>query len=260
MNEIKRIRQLRSRKVREDSGTFYAEGNRIVAQAMLQGYEVQLGVYSPDLITSDLAQQTVTRFKEASIPLLKLSRREFSRLAFKNNPSGVGAVLRSRSASLDVVQPAAKLGWVALAGIGNAGNLGAIMRTCDAVGCTGVMLLDNTTDPYHPDAVRASAGSIFSLKLVRASFAEFSTWCNQHGVTIIGTSGDATQTYRDASYQKPMVLLMGSERLGLSDEQQAVCNQVVRIPMVGSADSLNLAVATSIVLYEIFNQTQSSDK
>src|SRR5207245_8395225 len=133
---------------------------------------------------------------------------------------------------------------------GNPGNLGAILRTCDAVGCAGIILLGDTTDPYHPAALRASMGAVFSQRLVRAQLDEFARWKREHGYIVVGTSVTAEQEYRQVSYPAPLVLLMGSERLGLSAEQQAVCDMLVRIPMVGTGDSLNLAVATRGVLYE----------
>jgi TrmH family RNA methyltransferase len=101
-------------------------------------------------------------------------------------------------------------------------------------------------------------GALFSQRLVKASFAEFAQWKREHGYTVVGTSGAAKTDYRQASYVSPLILLMGSERQGLSYEQQAICDLTVRIPMVGRSDSLNLAVATGIVLYEIFYQSAGS--
>jgi TrmH family RNA methyltransferase len=117
-----------------------------------------------------------------------------------------------------------------------------------------VILLGTGTDPYDGAALRGSMGAIYNQRLVRASWDEFVAWKAQHGYTVVGTSDKATTDYQAMLYQAPLVLLMGSERHGLSAEQQAVCDTMVSIPMVGRSDSLNLAVATAIVLYEMFNQ------
>jgi TrmH family RNA methyltransferase len=143
---------------------------------------------------------------------------------------------------------------VALDAIQYPGNLGTILRTCDATGAAGVILLGATSDPYDPESVRASVGAIFSLQLARASPAEFAAWKRERGISVAGTSPAAALDYRAAAYAPPVVLLMGCERSGLPPALQALCDVLVRIPMVGRSDSLNLAVATSLMLYEVFRQ------
>jgi TrmH family RNA methyltransferase len=178
----------------------------------------------------------------------------FQSLATKEHAQGIGIVARQRWLELAHIRPEAGQCWVALDTVQYPGNLGTILRTCDAVGAAGVILLGNTTDPYDPAGVRASMGAIFSQRLARASFAEFAAWCRRHSLTVVGTSPAAARDYQAVAYQAPLVLLMGSEPRGLSREQQALCDVVVNIPMVGWSDSLNLAVATGLMLYEVFNQ------
>ena len=148
--------------------------------------------------------------------------------------------------------------WVALDSPQDPGNVGTILRTLDSVGGGGIILLDSATDPYDPTCVRASMGSIFDLSLVKCDFAEFADWIQKNRVTVIGTSGAAESDYHFASYPPSLVLLMGSERMGLQDQHLSICSQLVRIPMVGRSDSLNLAVSTGIILYEIFNHHRDS--
>ncbi|HEX2979947.1 MAG TPA: RNA methyltransferase [Anaerolineaceae bacterium] len=148
--------------------------------------------------------------------------------------------------------------WVALDSVADPGNLGTILRTNDAVGGAGVILLDHSTDPYDVTAVRASMGAVFSQRLVRASLSEFAAWKQRHSVAVIGTSDAAKMDYHQTHYPSPMVLLMGSEREGLTPQHIAICDLMVAIPMVGRSDSLNLAVATAVVLYEMFNQGRSA--
>jgi len=255
---VKQIRQLRGRAERERSGTCYVEGARIVAQAVRAGAAIERCVIAPALLSGEFARDVVRDLRALRVPVLELSPAAFGSISFKENLQGIGAVVRPRLELLQDVRLTNTLGWVALDAVGNPGNLGAILRTCDAVGCAGIIMLGNTTDPYHPAAVRASMGAVFSQRLVRAGFDEFAQWKRQHGYTVIGTSGTAARDYRHVGFQAPVVLLMGSERLGLSAEQQAVCDLLVSIPMVGTGDSLNLAVATSIVLYEVFFQQQDT--
>jgi len=144
--------------------------------------------------------------------------------------------------------------WVALEAVQDPGNLGTILRTCDATGCRGVFLLDHVTDAYDPTALRASMGAIFSQRLVKTSFQAFADWKRFYHYPVIGASDAAVLNYRQADYPSPMILLMGSERQGLSSEQQALCNFIVGIPMRGSSDSLNVSIATAVVLYEILHR------
>ena len=138
------------------------------------------------------------------------------------------------------------------------GNLGTILRCCDAVGCAGVILLGKATDPYDPACVRASMGALFTQRFVRCTPEEFMAWKQKHGCLLVGTSPHAGDDYQKATYPAPVVLFMGSERKGLPPEFQTLCDRMVRIPMIGSSDSLNLAMATSVLLYEVFNQRRQS--
>ena len=138
--------------------------------------------------------------------------------------------------------------------VADPGNLGTILRTLDAAGGKGVILLDQSTDPYDPTALRASMGAIFNLKITRSSLDDFRVWKTSNDIFMIGTDGEADCDYRQVLYPKPLLILMGSEREGLQPEHYDMCDQVVKIPMVGRSDSLNLAVATGIMIYEVFSQ------
>ena len=134
------------------------------------------------------------------------------------------------------------------------GNLGSIIRTSEAVGGAGLICLDQETDPYDPASVRATMGAIFSQEFVRAGPAEFARWKARNGIQVIGTSPGAERTYREVGYSRRAAIFMGSERRGMSDIEARLCDAVVRIPMVGRTDSLNVAVATGVMLYELFGQ------
>jgi len=149
---------------------------------------------------------------------------------------------------------------VALDTVQSPGNLGTILRTCDAVSAAGVILVGDAVDPFDQATVRATMGALFTQRFVRASLAEFSAWKASQNCLLVGTSPAAQTDYQAARYPAPVVLWMGGERKGLPAEFQQLCDVMVRIPMVGRSDSLNLAVATSVLLYEVFNQRRAENK
>ena len=251
---IKQVRGLRQRAQREQSGLFFIEGIRLVAEAAQLQAPIETLLVAPELLKSAFASELLRELQAREVPLLEVSAEVFKSLSLKEGPQGLGAVIHQRWEPLARVQPGHELCWVALEAAQDPGNIGTILRTCDAVGCAGVILLDACADPYDPTALRASMGAIFSQRLVRASFADFARWKQERGWQVYGTSDAAPLDYRTASYLRPTILLMGSERQGLSPEQQAICDQMVSIPMTGRSDSLNLAVATGVVLYEIYYQ------
>ena len=256
---IKEIRALRQRKERAESGLAFIEGIRIVADALRHPGTVESLIVAPDLLTSSYAQELLQEQQAAGIPCLEVSAEVFQSLSLKDGPQGIGAVIHQRWESLDAVKLTRNdFCWVALDAVQDPGNLGTILRTCDAVGCTGIILLGHSTDPYDPTALRGSMGAVFSQRLVRASYDSFVTWKQQHDYMIAGTSDAATDDYTKAPYRFPLVLLMGSERQGLAPALQDACDLTVSIPMVGQSDSLNLAVATGVMLYELFNRRRAS--
>jgi RNA methyltransferase, TrmH family len=255
---IKAIRALSSRKQRDLTERFFVDGLHLVAAAAQQQADIETCVVAPDLLTSAFGHDVALSLAHSGAHTIEVTAGVFHSLAAKDHAQGLGIVARQRWLDLGRVRPGAGQCWVALDTVQYPGNLGTILRTCDAVGGAGVILLGNTTDPYDPAAVRASLGAIFSQRLARASFAEFSAWCRRHTVAVVGTSPAAARDYQAVAYQPPLVLLMGSEPRGLLPAQQALCDVMVNIPMVGHSDSLNLAVATGIMLYEVFNQQRGA--
>jgi TrmH family RNA methyltransferase len=260
---IKAIRKLQDRKERQASGLFVVEGLRIVAEALEQAAQgrakIETLVVAPDLLVSAFGQQLVAEQRARGAPVLEVSAGIFQRISHKEGPQGIAAVMHQRwtpiaGARLESSQGLASHTWVALDSVADPGNLGTILRTHDAVGGQGVILVDQSTDPYDPAAARGSMGALFTQELVRANLAEFAGWKQQHGYPVIGTSDKAAVDYHAYRYPPQLILLMGSERQGLQEQHLALCDAVVRIPMLGKSDSLNLAVATSVVLYEILNQ------
>lgn len=252
--KVKLIRKLHERKYRESSGLYYIEGLRIVAEAVQLNASLEYLVVSPELLTSDFGRSVAQTASKQGLPVIEVSPDTFKSFALKDGPQGIGAVVKQTWVPLDQIQWVRGENWVALDAVQDPGNLGTILRTNDAVGGTGIILLDHSTDPYDPSSVRGSMGAVFSQKLVKSDIDHFSTWKRQRHYELVGTSGGAAQDYHHFSYPDPCILLMGSEREGLDERHLQLCDNIIKIPMVGRSDSLNLAIATAVVLYEIFDQ------
>ncbi|MXY98486.1 MAG: RNA methyltransferase [Gemmatimonadetes bacterium] len=268
---IKAIRALSQRKRRQETGLFFAEGIRLVGEAVQTGADVETLVVAPELLRSDFGRDTVRRAREADVDILEVGADVFRSLSEKDGPAGIGVVARQRWTALDDARvwlgggdasaddaadaaAADTLGWVVLEDVGNPGNLGSILRTSGAVGGAGVILLGDTVDPYDPASVRGSMGAVFSQQIVRSSLDSLIQWKRQVNTPMIGTSDAAPADFRSATYAPPLLLCLGSEQHGLSKEAMEACDAIVRIPMAGRADSLNLAVAAGVMLYEVLSR------
>lgn len=251
---IKKIRKLTNHKERATSGLFLIEGLRIVAEAIQCDWKIDTLIYAPDLLVSEFGQSLIHLGKEKIIPTLEVSKEIFMTFSKKDGPQGIAAVVHQRWSNLNDIFMHPGEVWVALESVQNPGNLGSIMRTAEAIGSKGIILLDHSTDPYDPIAIKASMGAIFSLQLIKTDYKNFLDWKSQFKIPLIGTSDKAPMDYLNIDYPEAFILLMGSEREGLSEVYLDQCDQIVRIPMQGRSDSLNLAIATSIILYQIFNQ------
>jgi TrmH family RNA methyltransferase len=247
------IFELLERPAREASGLFWAEGCRPFLSALEHGWSVRAVVYCPKLLRSRYAWEALRLLSYAP---LRVSPEQFKLLSRRLEPDGIGVVCDQRWSRLIEQHPRPGDVWIGLDTVRTPGNLGAILRTCAAAGARGALLIGGEIDPYDPAAIRSSMGAIFGTKLVRTSARALDAWKSHrtaeglHQVRFVGTSPGATLDYRQAQYQTPLVLLMGGERQGLRERQVALCDQVVRLPMTDQVDSLNVAVATSLVLYE----------
>jgi TrmH family RNA methyltransferase len=253
---IKLIRSLQHRKARDDSGLLFVEGLRPFLETLDLTRDLDTVLVAPALLTPE-TEAVVERCRAYGARVLEVSESILQALSSRDRPEGVAAVVRQRWQTLSSQRPSgASPYWVALQSVREPRNIGAILRVTDAVGAAGVILLDDSADPYSPFSVRASTGAVFSQSIVRASFEELADWLRLHHCPCIGTSDAATTDYTTVAFPTPMVLLMGSERAGLTEAQQSICDAVVRIPMLGHVGSLNVAVATGILLYEAFNQAR----
>ena len=248
---VKAVRGLHLRKEREESGLFLAEGLKLVIEAIELGRAPRILMYGPDAATHPMLRRAIQATEAADGEIIEVSRDILEKVSRRDNPQAVVAVFPQIFTPLADLKPSAAPCWVALQAVRDPGNLGAIVRTADSAGCGGVILVGDCCDPYSVEAVRATMGSIFAVPLVKASVADFIVWRKTWPGSVVGTLLSATHGYRDAPYRAPTLILMGNEQAGLPPELAAACDVTVKIPMRGRADSLNLSVATGIMIYTV---------
>jgi len=252
---VKRMRLLADRRHRRREGAFVVQGIQPVWQAVEAGAAIEALIVAPGLLgrspAAPRAAEMVAGQEAAGVRVARVSDELFGRLSDREGPTGLAAIVRGRVPPLSELPAGPRSVFVALHEIGNPGNLGTIIRTANAAGAGGVVLVGPATDPFDPVAVKASMGALFGLPVAQARDAgEFFAWAGDRGVTVVTTSARATVSFWDASYPRPLALLLGAEGSGLPGEVLARGDICVRIPMVGTAESLNLAVAAGLLLYE----------
>jgi TrmH family RNA methyltransferase len=253
---VKRVRLLADRKHRRRESAFVVQGIQPVWQAVEAGADVELLIVAPDLLRHPGAAEMVAATEAAGVRVARLSADVFARIADRDGPSGLAAIVRSAPAGLADLSAGPGTVIAALHEVGNPGNLGTIVRTASAAGASGLVLIGPSADPYDPAAVKASMGALFTVPVAPvASAAAFLEWAAARELTVAAASGHAGTSYWEADLRPPIALLLGSEGSGLPEDVLAAAGQQVRIPMTGTAESLNLAVAAGILLYEVRRRT-----
>ncbi|HEY0121363.1 MAG TPA: RNA methyltransferase [Rhizobium sp.] len=248
---IKDIKALTNKKSREESGAFLAEGLKLVIDALELGWTIRTLVYAKAAKGKPLVEQVAAKTVAAGGLVLEVSEKVIASITRRDNPQMVVGIFDQRWWPLRDVRPKPGETWVALDRVRDPGNLGTIIRTADAAGASGVILVGETTDPFSLETVRATMGSVFAVPVVKATPEEFLAWKKTAGVSVVATHLAGAVDYRTIDYKKkPVVLLMGNEQSGLPDALAKEADALARIPQAGRADSLNLAVATAVMLFE----------
>ena len=243
---VKAARALHLRKARDESGLFLVEGLKSVIEGVRLGHTPRLLLHGPNVAAHPLVREAA-----AACETVEVSEAILRKISRRDNPQAVLGVFEQRFTPLQALDPATARCWVALQAVRDPGNLGTIVRTADAAGCGAVILVGDCCDPYSVESVRATMGSIFAAPLVRTSLEAFMTWRVGWPGAVVGTLLTANADFRAVSYRSPSLILMGNEQAGLPDDLAAICDLAVKIPMRGRADSLNLAVATGIMIYAV---------
>lgn len=249
---IKDIRLLEKKRHRDDTNRFLAEGMKLIIDAVAAGWELVTLIHARNGRDNEAVQALAARTIASGADVLVVPEKVLGTICRRDNPQMVVGVFAKRLSDAGAIKPVGDDVWIALDRVRDPGNLGTIVRTADAVGAKGVILVGETTDPFATETVRATMGSIFSVPITKMSSAAFIAFAKAWPGHVVGTHLAGAVDYRTPDYaDTPTLLIMGNEQAGMPDELVACCSHLVKIPQVGKADSLNLAIATALCLYEV---------
>ncbi|MDF2091172.1 RNA methyltransferase [Knoellia sp. 3-2P3] len=255
---LKSLTALRRRRVREESGLTLIEGFEELTLALEAGVLPQAVYYCPELMLDPTSQLAVVSDVAArGVDTVQLGRAAFEKVAYREGPDGFLAAVASVARACADLAVGADALTLLCQGVEKPGNLGAMLRTADAAGVQAVIAADPVTDWGNPNLVRASKGTVFSVPVCSDSTAATIGWLEERGIALVATTPDTDLDYTDVDYTGPVAIAVGAEKYGLTDEVLAAAAYRVRIPMVGRANSLNVATSAAIVIYEAVRQRRS---
>jgi TrmH family RNA methyltransferase len=247
---VKYLRSLRDKKHRKRAGQFLVEGLRLLEDARASGRVPQT------LVMAEGREHPLLERLEADVTaaggeVIATTPDILSKITGKDNAQSVAGVFDEWDTSLGALDRSAAPIWLAAQALRDPGNLGTMLRTCDAVGAGGLILIDDCADPFSAEAVRASMGAVFTVGLAQARWEKFLPWLRAGEGQLVAASLRDAVPYRGAAYEAPCFLLVGNESQGLPEEYEMACDLRVTMPMKGRADSLNAAVAGAVLAYEV---------
>ena len=248
---VKRLRSLRDKKARREEGLFLAEGLRIIAEARDSGRLPEIIAFSAEGVRHPLAAEIIAATEAEGGEAIETDPDILAKMSGKDNPQMLLAAYRQQAATLADLNRASAPLWLVAQALRDPGNIGTILRTGDAVGAGGLILIDDSADPFSVEAVRASMGAIFTQAVVQARWDDFLAWLRTGPGQLVGTSLKASHDYLDAAYSAPCFLLIGNEQQGLPADYESACDLLVKIPMAGRADSLNAAIAAAVMAFQV---------
>lgn len=252
---VKRLVRLRDRRARDAEGVFVVEGFRSIRRMLDAGVVPLELLHSPEWFSGMNETTLISQAADAGARITELGREAFAKCAYRDRPEGLLAVVAQWHTSLDgLTLPERDMLVLVVEAIEKPGNLGTILRSADAAGVHALLLCDPVTDVFNPNVVRSSTGVLFAMPVVVATSAEVHAALRGWGTRIVATTPDADLAYTDADLRGRLAVVMGSEMHGLSDFWLEHCDAAVRIPMAGQADSLNVAMATLVTLFEAVRQ------
>jgi TrmH family RNA methyltransferase len=249
---VKLLKSLDRKKGRAETGLFLAEGARLAEEALNNGWVPASVLAGASALERPQTAALLARMKKAGARVLTASEKVLAAVSRKDNPQTVISSFKQRLSKLTDLKAYGPHRWMALYEVRDPGNLGTIVRTADAAGCDAVLLIGQCCDPFSVEAVRATMGSLFALPIVPAKFDEFNAWRKKAGAQMVAASMHGKSAHDAVKYAERSVVLMGNEQAGLPKNVEAECDTLVRIPMMGKADSLNLASAASVMIYEVW--------
>lgn len=252
--KVKRLVRLRNRRHRDAERAFIIEGYRELSRAVGAGIDINEMYSCEELFVGENEHSLIDDVTSAGADHVRLEEAPFRKAAYRDRPEGLLAVASQFDTNLkDLALDGHPLVLI-VESIEKPGNLGMMMRTADAAAVDAVVVADQKTDPFNPNVVRASIGSLFTVPLAIASTEETSTWLDANGIRPVVTTPDTPVLHWEADYRGAIAIVVGSEQYGLSESWLSTSNDRVRIPMAGTADSLNAAMAAGIILFEAVRQ------
>jgi len=253
---VKFLRSLRDKKHRKREGKFLAEGLRLLTDAREAGRLPEVLAMSTTRDPHPLLAALQADVLAAGGDVIEMDEALLAKISGKDNPQGVCGVFSEWGTSLQSLDRQASPIWLVAQALRDPGNLGTMLRTGDAVGAGGLILLDQCADPFSVEAVRASMGAIFTQRLAQASWEDFIGWLRAGPGQLVAASLRDALPYRGAPYAAPCFLMVGNESRGLPQDYEDACDLRVTIPMRGAADSLNAAIAGAVLAYEALAKLQ----
>ena len=248
---VKYLRSLRDKKHRRREGKFLAEGLRLLTDARESGRLPELLVMAATRDPHPLLAALEAEVERAGGEIVETSAEILAKITGKDNPQAVAGVFAEFDTSLAALDRTAAPIWLVAQALRDPGNLGTLLRTGDAVGAGGLILIDDSADPFSVEAVRASMGAIFTQQVAAARWEEFLPWLRSGPAQLVAASLREAVSYREAPYETPCFILVGNESRGLPEDYETACDMRVTLPMRGRADSLNAAVAAAVLAYEV---------
>lgn len=254
--KLKAAIRLADRRERDETGLFLIEGYRELSRAVQGGVKIKTLFVCPALFLGSNEGALIDRCKALGTQVIHCAKDPFGKLSYRDRPDGLVAVAHQMRYALTDLKshPTQSPFFVVAESIEKPGNLGTILRSCDAAGVHAALICDRCTDLYNPNVVRASVGTLFTVPAIEVQTAALLAWLRQQKIQIVAATPSATQEFTQADFTGPIAIAVGTEQLGLSQQWMDSADIQVRIPMHGVADSLNVATATTLLLYEVVRQ------
>ena len=257
-SRVKNVVKLRQRRARDRQGKFIIEGFRPLTRAVDNNFQIDELFACPEFFLGDNNEALIERLAAAGASVFETDKTVFSKMAYRDRPEGLLATAPQFARTLAELAPAATGLYVIAEQIEKPGNLGTILRSADAAAVDAVIVCDRCTDIFNPNVVCASVGALFTVPVVETTSAEALAWVGACGVRLLAATPHADSLYTDLDLTGPLAIAVGAEQYGLTDQWMARADLAARIPMLGQADSLNVATATTLLLYEAVRQRAAS--
>lgn len=252
--KVKLATKLWDRRSREKNGQFLIEGYRELSRAIENDEEIESLFFCKELFLGSSEMALIDRCAQKGAFIYQTSEKVFKSFSYRDRPDGLIAIAKMRHLSLQDLKPSKNPFLIVAEAIEKPGNLGTILRSADGAGVEGVIVSDRCTDIFNPNVVRSSVGTLFSLPVIESSTTDCIEWLKKNKIKLVAATPEAKIDYTKADFTGPLAIVVGTEQYGLSQQMKNEADILVRIPMMGIADSLNVGVATALLLYEVHRQ------